>query len=68
MLFYRKVENMNEVERQELKNRIEGMSEEETLLAVKVIPTDVLWDELRRRDNLNREMITNARQILKVVE
>lgn len=59
---------MNEVERQELKNRIEGMSEEETLLAVKVIPTDVLWDELRRRDNLNREMITNARQILKVVE
>lgn len=59
---------MNEVERQELKNRIEGMSEEETLLAVKVIPTDVLWDELRRRDNVNREMITNARQILKVVE
>ena len=59
---------MNEVERTELKNRIEGMSEEEMNLAVKVIPTDVLWDELRRRDNLNREMITNARQILKVVE
>lgn len=59
---------MSETERQELKNRIEGMSEEETLLAVKVIPTDVLWDELRRRDNVNREMIANARQILKVVE
>lgn len=59
---------MSGLEKQELKNRIEGMSEEEMLLAVRVIPTDVLWDELRRRDTLNREMITNARQILKVVE
>ena len=47
--------NMTEVELEALKNRISGMSKEEQILAVSYIDTDILWDELRRRELEERE-------------
>lgn len=47
--------NMTEVEIEALKNRISGMSKEEQILAVSYIDTDILWDELRRRELEERE-------------
>ena len=57
---------MNEVEKQELKSRVEGMSQEETLIAVKVIPTDVLWDELRRRETAERNQLQGVKDLVSI--
>ena len=45
---------MNEIERERLENRISGMSPEEQKYAVGFIDTDVLWDELRKRETRER--------------
>ena len=41
---------MNEMEREVFINRINGMTQEEQEIAVTCIHTDLLWDELRRRE------------------
>ena len=45
---------MNEIERERLENRISGMSPEEQSFAVGFIDTDILWDELRKRETRER--------------
>lgn len=41
---------MNDFERERFEDRICGMSPEEQAVAVTMIDTDVLWDELRKRE------------------
>ena len=41
---------MCEAEMEALKNKMLGMSKEEQVLAVSFIDTDILWDELRKRE------------------
>lgn len=58
---------MNEVERERLENRISSMSPEEQMVAAEKIDTDILWDELRKRETRERnfekamkDMVKNA--------
>lgn len=41
---------MEGFERERFEDRINGMSAEEQAVAVSMIDTDLLWDELRRRE------------------
>ena len=45
---------MNEMEMEALENRMNGMSMEEQVFAVGFIDTDILWDELRKRETRER--------------
>lgn len=45
---------MCEAEMEALKNKMLGMSKEEQVLAVSFIDTDILWDELRKRETEER--------------
>ena len=57
---------MSDLEKQEFKNRLNALSEDERVLALKTIPSEMLWDELKRRDTLNRETIANISKIVGV--
>lgn len=59
---------MSELEKQEIINRVKAMPQEEQILTVKGIPSDVLWDELKRRDGINRTMIAKCREELRIGE
>lgn len=45
---------MEGFERERFEDRINGMSAEEQAVAVSMIDTDLLWDELRRRETETR--------------
>ena len=58
---------MNQIERERLENRISAMSPEEQMVAAELIDTDILWDELRKRETRERnfekamkDMVKNA--------
>ena len=46
--------HLTEAEMEALENRINGMSLQEQLFAVQLIDTDILWDELRKRETRER--------------
>lgn len=58
--------SMSPMEKEEAANRFKAMTKEEMILAVKVLPSDYMWDELRRRDEINRSLISQARSIFKI--
>ena len=45
---------LTEVEMEALENRMNGMSPQEQVFAVQFIDTDILWDELRKRETEER--------------
>lgn len=54
---------MSGIEKEEIANRTKAMSEEEMELTLKLIPTSMLWDEMKRRDEiktLRLQMICRA--------
>ena len=55
---------MSELEKAELISRIEGMTAEEKVVTVQHLPSDLLWDELHRRDSDNRKIINGVRMLL----
>lgn len=59
---------MSELEKQEVANSAKAMTEEELILTVMCIPSDILLDELKRRDAINREMIEKCREDLIIGE
>lgn len=46
--------HLTEVEMEALENRMNGMSPQEQIFAVQFIDTDILWDELRKRETEER--------------
>lgn len=59
--------NMSGAEMEALENKMNGMSPEEQAFAVGFIDTDILWDELRKRETRERnfekamkEMVMNG--------
>ena len=46
--------HLTEAEMEALENRMNGMSLQEQLFAVQLIDTDILWDELRKRETRER--------------
>ena len=59
---------MSELERQEFENRICAMSEEEKNMALKHIETDMLLDELRRRETSSRNILQGVRDMVNVCD
>ena len=46
--------HLTEAEMEALENRMNGMSPQEQNFAVQFIDTDILWDELRKRETRER--------------
>ena len=46
--------HLTEAEMEALENRMNGMSPQEQIFAVQFIDTDILWDELRKRETEER--------------
>lgn len=57
---------MGSVAKSEIRQRMQGMDEKEMQIAVKSIPSSILWDELRNRYEHQSEMISNARSALRI--
>lgn len=56
---------MGEMERQELATIIKAMTDEDKLLAIKMFPSDMLWDELKRRDLIRERIIAGVKDLVK---
>lgn len=59
---------MSEMERDELVCRIKAMSLEEKELVIKLFPSDILYQEINRRDKVSREVIGTIKNTLKMAE
>lgn len=56
---------MNEMEKQKFEEVICAMSEEEMKVAASKIDTDVLWDELRKRETAERNFKKAVKDLVK---
>lgn len=56
---------MGEMEKQELATIIKAMTEEDKLLAIKMFPSDMLWDELKRRDLIRERIIAGVKDLVR---
>ena len=55
---------MSEMEKEALKNRIAAMTPEEQKMAVTLIDTDLLWDELRKRETSARNHVKAMKDLM----
>lgn len=55
---------MSERERQSFEDAMKGMSDEERKIALAYFDTDMLWDELRRRETESRNIIRGVRGLV----
>ena len=55
---------MSEMEKLELANRIKALDPEEVGIVIRLLPTNILFDELERRNIIQAQMIFNARNAL----
>ena len=55
---------MNEIEKKKFMDVVKGFDDDEKSVAVMLLPTNLLWDELRRREELERETLIKAREAL----
>lgn len=60
-----RTDSMSEMAREELGSRIKGMTEEEKALTAKLLPDDILMDELARRYFVAREMIHDMKSAIR---
>ena len=55
---------MSEMEKLELANRIKALDPEEVGIVIRLLPTNILFEELERRNKIQEQMIFNARNAL----
>ena len=55
---------MSEMEKLELANRIKALDSEEVGIVIRLLPTNILFEELERRSKTQEQMIFNARKAL----
>lgn len=55
---------MSEMEKLELANRIKALDPEEVGIVIRLLPTNILFEELERRNKIQEQMIFNARNTL----
>ena len=55
---------MSEMEKLELANRIKALDPEEVGIVIRFLPTNILFEELERRNKIQEQMIFNARTAL----
>ena len=58
-------DSMSEIEREELANRIKAMSEAEMVLTAKLLPDDILMNEIARRYYVARDMLHDVKCALR---
>ena len=56
---------MSEMERESFEDTVKAMSQVEMKIAVLHIDTDILWDELRRRETSNRNVVKGIKDLVK---
>lgn len=56
---------MSELEKEELCCRTKGMTKDEQIITARLLPDDILWDELRRRYSVQNEMIKIVKAAVK---
>lgn len=54
------------LESQETFRAVRAMTQEEQRVAIKAMDSDIVWDEMKRRFDADRNMITEARALFKV--
>lgn len=59
---------MSELEQNELTIRIKAADEEEKAIMLKLFPDELLWNELRRRDQIKTNMLNDIKSTLKMEE
>ena len=59
---------MGNTDREEFKQRVRNFDAEEKKIVVKVIPNDLLLEELGRRLTSNTDRLNQIREVLKVQE
>lgn len=55
---------MSEMERQSFEDAMKGMSDEEKKMALTYFDTDMLWDELRKRELESRNIIRGVKGLV----
>ena len=55
---------MSEMEKIELANRIKALDPEEVGIVIRLLPTNILFEELERRNKIQEHTIFNARNAL----
>lgn len=53
-------EGLSPMQRDELLTKIRAMSNEDKVLAVQMIDDDILWDEIYRRYNERKQILSSA--------
>jgi len=56
---------VSSLEKEELRCRIKGMTDEECLLTARLLPDEVLWVELQRRYLTQNEMLKAVKSAVK---
>ena len=56
---------MGEMEKQELATIIKAMTDKDKILAIKMFPSDMLWNELKRRDLIRERIIASVKDLVK---
>lgn len=56
---------MGELEKQEFERVVCSMTEEEQKITLKHIETDMLWDELRKRETSSRNIVKGIRDLVR---
>ena len=56
---------MSGLEKEELQTRVKAMTEEEMKIVAKLLPDDILWEELHRRYALRSNTIATIRETVK---
>lgn len=59
---------MSPEEKKKFTDIIKAMDDDEKRVAVKLFPSDLLWDEIKRREQLERETVRRVKEALKVEE
>lgn len=61
-----KTVKMGGLAKEEIKDRTQAMDEKELQITVKNIPSNILWDELRKRFDIKSEMVRKVRAAVMV--
>lgn len=56
---------MYSLEQQSLINTMKSLNAEEQAIAIKMFKSDLLWDELKRRDQIKRNALIKVQEALR---
>lgn len=57
-----------DIQKAEFADVIKALSDEELAIAIKLFPAELMWDELRRREEYERKLVHSMKELLKMKE